>query len=265
MTHDKASKGGPRDLPNRDLIAIVAFSLLGGLALAVLAPALPGDWGRAGGPLLQGAAALGAVLLLASFRAVFGKRFGKPGKNGFRGHVWLASIGTALVFAHAAGNLGRPPALLLAALALLIGLGVWSRIDGARRSGAVFGQKRPVIAPPDPDRRARLKRIIAEKQALLARIEPGADEGLFSLSPRHWLAHPAASARYARLAAREERETGARAALSPTHARWRLGHRLIAWGFVAGLILHILIVTFLAGYAADGGDVYWLHLAAWDF
>jgi len=53
--------------------------------------------------------------------------------------------------------------------------------------------------------------------------------------------------------------------LSSTHRYWRLAHRLLAWGFVAGLIGHVLVVTFFAGYVADGGEIYWWHITAWDF
>lgn len=253
------------DLSNAALAAIVALTLLAGVFLAALAPSLPGDWGRSGGPLLQGAAALGSALLLASFAAVLAKRFGRPGRRGFRSHVWLASVGAALTFAHAAGNLGRPAALLLVLLAALILLGAWSRVAGARRMAATFGEKRRAFARPDPERRARLAAIIEEKRALLATLAPGADEGLFSPSPRHWLKAPFKTAAYARLVATEAGLTQARAQVSPAQAWWRAAHRLLAWSFVAGLFLHIVIVMWFAGYVADGDEVYWLHVAAWDF
>jgi len=37
----------------------------------------------------------------------------------------------------------------------------------------------------------------------------------------------------------------------------------LAWLFLAGLILHVIVVTFFAGYVAEGRDIYWWHLAAW--
>ncbi len=254
-----------RDLANRDLISIVALSLLGGVLLAALAPALPGDWGRAGGPLLQAAAAVGAALLLASFAAVHGKRAGRAGKRGFRAHVWLASLGAALVFAHGAANLGRPPALLLLLLAGLVALGLWSRTRGAKAMAGTFGAKRAAFFGDRLPAKARLAEIIREKQALLARIEPGAAEALFSPGMRHWRRAPLATLRYLRLAEKEIALTGARAALGPAQATWRIAHRLLAWAFVGGLFLHILIVMLFAGYAADGGRIYWLHFAGWDF
>lgn len=253
------------DLANKRLAAIVALALTGGVFLAILAPALPGTWGLAGGPPLQAAATLGAVLLLGSFAAVLAKRIGRPGKAGFHAHVWLASLGAALVFAHAAGNLGRPPATLLLLLLALIGLGVWSRTAGARLMAGTFGQKRGAFRQADPAARARIGAVIQAKQAILATLDASAEEGTFSLGPRHWATAPRAAFAYARLAAEEERLTGARAALPPAQARWRLLHRLLAWAFVAGLVAHIVIVMLFAGYVADGRPIYWLHFAAWDF
>lgn len=264
MRPERALRAGG-DLPNARLAAIVALALLAGVFLAALAPSLPAPWGRPGGPLLQAAAALGSLLLLASFAAVLAKRFGRSGKTGFRRHVWLASVGAAMVFAHAASNVTRPAGFLLALLFALILLGVWSRTAGARRMAATFGEKRRAFAGPDAANRARLAEIVQAKRALLARLDAAADEGVFSPGPRHWLRAPLATFAYARLAGTEARLMAARAEISPAQAWWRLGHRLLAWAFVAGLVLHIVIVMWFAGYVADGGEVYWLHFAAWDF
>lgn len=253
------------DLSNARLATATAATLLAGLFLALLIPALPDPWGLPGGPILQAAATLGAVLLLASFAAVVAKRFGADGKRRFHAHVWLAGVGTALVFAHGASNLGRPPALLLAALAALIALGLWSRTEGARLMAGTFGEKRRAFAAPEPAARARLRDIVDEKRRRLARLDPTADEALFSPSPRHWLRAPLATLAYARLAAEEGRLTGARADLHPAQTVWRALHRLLAWAFVAGLLGHIAIVMLFARYAADDGAIYWLHFADWDF
>ena len=253
------------NLSNAELASVTALALLAGALLAIVAAALPGAWGLPGGPLLQAAAALGSLLLLASFAAAFAKRLGRPGKQGFRGHVWLAALGVGLVLPHALQGLDRPPALLLLMLAALIGLGVWSRTAGARLTASAFGEKPRGFEAIDPEARQSLKDIIEAKRDLLQRIDPSADEALFSPTMRHWLTSPFAAGRYARLAAAEERLTGARAALPPAQSAWRLLHRLIAWGFVAGLIGHIVIVMLFARYAADERAIYWLHFAAWDF
>lgn len=261
--------GAPRvavtDLPNARLVTVVTLALAGGLFLALIVHALPAPWGLPGGPILQGAAALGALLLLLAFAAVFAKRLGRPGKRAFHGHVWLASVGTALVLAHGAAGLDRPPALLLALLALLIGLGVWSRTAGARAMAGTFGQKRAGFRPPDPATRERLQAILRAKQALLARIDAAADERLFAPAPRHWRSAPLKTLRYQWLAERERTLTGARAALSPLQARWRLVHHLAGLAFVGGLVAHVVIVMVFAGYAAHDGAPYWLHFWAMDF
>ncbi len=255
----------PADLSNRALITILACILSASVFTLILVTSLNGIWGLAGGPLLQAAAAIGAVLLLGSFVAVLAKRRGKPGKAGFKSHVWLASIGTGLVFAHGASGIMKPPALLFALLLLLIGLGVWSRIQGARMMAQTFGQKRAGFAKPDPATRAKLAELISQKHALLERLAPDASEALFSPQFRHWLRTPMLTLQYVRLAAEESHIVGAAAALPPIQARWRLLHRLAALAFVGGLFAHIVIVMVFAGYASDGGDIYWLHFAAWDF
>ena len=33
---------------------------------------------------------------------------------------------------------------------------------------------------------------------------------------------------------------------------------------LAGMITHIVVVTFFAGYVADGGEIYWWHVTAGD-
>ena len=159
----------------------------------------------------------------------------------------------------------KPPATLFVLLLLLIGLGVWSRLQGARMMARTFGEKRAGFAKPDPAVRARLAALIEQKQALLAKLDSGANEALFSPQFRHWLSAPMLTLRYTKLAADESRIVGAAAGLPQIQARWRQVHRLAALAFVGGLLAHIIIVMLFAGYAADGGDIYWLHFAAWDF
>ena len=159
----------------------------------------------------------------------------------------------------------KPPATLFVLLLLLIGLGVWSRLQGARMMARTFGEKRTGFAKPDPAVRARLAALIERKQALLAKLDPSANEALFSPQFRHWLSAPVLALRYTKLAVEESSIVGAAAGLPQIQARWRLVHRLAALAFVGGLLAHIIIVMLFAGYAADGGDIYWLHFAAWDF
>ncbi len=229
----------------------------------VIMPSLPGDLGRPGGPVLQTAAILGSGLLVASFLAVLRKKAGHSGKAGFRAHVWLASAGTALVAVHSTGSLFKIPSLLLLALAGLIALGIWSRLLGSRRMARVFGTKMAGFSAPDEATRARLKALITEKQALLKGIDPAAAEATFSLQPRHWLAAPARAWAYHQAVLEEQRLIGTRTTVSLALAYWRIVHRLLAWGFLIGLAVHIVTVTFFAGYVAEGREIYWWHLAEW--
>ncbi len=253
------------DLSNRSLFSIVSICLLGGLFLSIVTSSFPGVWGAPGGPILQTAAALGAFLLTASFASVMAKRFGYQGKLGFRLHVWLASAGSSLVIAHSLQNLGRTPALLLVLLVGLVALGLWSRTKGAHLAAITFGEKRGGFANPNFKTRERLKEIIQAKKLLLQHIEPTALESIFSPRFRHYLRTPVKTIRYKRLASLEERLTGARTGLPLSQAFWRFAHKLLAWGFIIGLLLHVLIVMFFAKYAAGGDEPYWFHFLALDF
>jgi uncharacterized protein YhhL (DUF1145 family) len=66
-----------------------------------------------------------------------------------------------------------------------------------------------------------------------------------------------------RLAREESRLLGVRRAVGPAQAWWRPLHMLIAWVFILGVLVHVVTVTFFAGYVADGGPVTWWHLTAW--
>jgi hypothetical protein len=46
-------------------------------------------------------------------------------------------------------------------------------------------------------------------------------------------------------------------------AWWRPLHMALAWLFVLGVVIHVVTVTFFAGYVADGGPITWWHLRAW--
>ena len=157
------------------------------------------------------------------------------------------------------------PTLLLVLLAALVALGVWSRTRGAKQMAGTFGRKHAAFIAPNPAVKERFRRLIAEKRAVLAKLDRSAAEGTFSLQLRHWLTSPFRAMQYQRLCSAEQALVGADAVLSPTHRYWRLAHRLLAWGFVAGLIGHILVVTLFAGYVAEGGEIYWWHLADWNF
>ena len=56
---------------------------------------------------------------------------------------------------------------------------------------------------------------------------------------------------------------GQRDSVVMAQAWWRPLHLLLSWLFVGGLLLHVVLVTFFAGWVADGGEVYWWHVTRW--
>jgi hypothetical protein len=253
------------DIGDRVLVGMVAAILLTLVLYFFFLPALPQALRTPGSPVLYIVGAVGAGLLLVSMAFVLVKRAGWGGSPPawFVAHVVASSIGTVLVAIHSAGYLRRPPALLFLALAGLILLGVWGRVWLSRRVAGTFGSKHGHFAALPGDKRAALSGLIARKVELLRALDPTAAEGTFSLTLAHWLAHPRLAARYARLVRAEQRLIGTRAMVTPQQGYWRAAHLALAYTFVAGLVIHVVTVTFFAGYVADGGAITWWHLAAW--
>ena len=253
------------DIGNRVLIGMVAAIVLALLLYVLLLPSLPPALRTPGSPALYLVGVGGACLLLVSMAFVLVKRTGWGGSPPawFVAHVVASSLGTVLVVIHSAGYLRRPPALLFLALLGLILLGVWGRVWLSRRMSGTFGTKHAHFAALGEDKRAALRDIIAEKVALLRTLDPAAREGTFSVTLAHRLRHPRLAARYAALARREDALMGTRAMVSPQQGYWRAAHLALAYTFVAGLVIHVVTVTFFAGYVADGGPITWWHLAEW--
>lgn len=254
-----------RDLGNRALGMMVGVAAAVLVAWALALPALPSPLREPGAPLLQSMAIAGSLLLLVSVAFVAVKRTGRGGSpvTWFAAHVTCATLGTVLVVIHASGRLGRPPALLLVGLLALVVLGVWARLRLPARIASTFGTKRRAFAPGSAVVRARLAAVLAEKQALLAELDPDASEATFSVTPRHWLRRPRLARAYARLAATEARLMGQRASVGPAQAWWRALHIGVAALVVLGLLVHVATVTFFAGWVADGRAIHWWHLTAW--
>jgi hypothetical protein len=253
------------DIGNRVLIGMVAAIVLALVVYFAILPALPPVMRTPGSPVLYIIGVVGAALLLVSMVFVLVKRSGRGGSPPawFIAHVVGASLGTVLVAIHSAGYLRRPPALLFLALVGLIVLGVWGRVWLSRRISGTFGTKHGHFAALGEDSRAALRDVIARKVALLRTLDAAANEGTFSVTLLHWLRHPVLAARYAALARRESRIIGTRGMVSPQQAYWRAAHLALAYTFVAGLFIHVITVTFFAGYVADGGEITWWHLAEW--
>ena len=254
-----------RDLSNRAIVVTVA---IGGLAVSLyfsVRPALPQAWHIPGTPPLYLAGVSGSLMLLVPAVFAIVKRSGltENPTAWFVAHV-IASVGGAVLIAiHTAGSLERPPALMLIGIVFLVVQGAWARTSHAHTVSATFGRQLAGFAPADPERREQLRQLIDRKVALLARFDPGANEGTFSLTPGHWLGHPSLAARYHHLVAAERRALGHRDRLPRLQAYWRVAHMLVAWALVAGLIVHVGVVTFFAGYAADGQAIYWWHVSDW--
>ena len=254
-----------QDLANRKLFIGIAVSLCAATTLLAISLALHEPWASPGGAVGQSAAILGAGLLALSAVSVMLKRFGSPARQNFTRHIWLGNAGFVLVALHTGGNFLAPPALLLLALLVLMGLGVWARTTGAQRMATTFGSKSGVLTRYDPQIRARLETLIERKRSVLAGIDPHAQEATFSLLARHWLASPVRAHRYHRLVHAERSLLGTDRSVGLAQAYWRRIHRLIAVAFITGLLVHIIVVTFFAGYVAEGRVIDWWHLTAWDF
>ena len=207
----------------------------------------------------------GVLLLLVPVAFVIAKRGGSGANpvNWFNAHVACSLAGMVLIAIHSGGFLRRPPALMLIALIALAVLGVWGRVRGARRMAATFASKAPAFRVPDASTRERLRALIVEKRDLLARIDPRASESTFSVNLPHFICSPRLALAYRRLAREESMLLGTRTAVSVQQAWWRPLHMILAWLFVLGVVIHVITVTFFAGYVADGGQITWWHLRAW--
>lgn len=254
-----------RDLTDVLLIRMTAAAVVSIVLWFLLRGFLPEAWRTPGSPELYLTGVAGVILLLVPVAFVIAKRGGSGAKpvNWFNAHVSCSLAGMVLIAIHSGGFLRRPPALLLLALLALAVLGVWARVRGSRRIAATFASKAPAFRVPDAATRERLRTLIAEKRALLAQLDPQANEGTFSVNLPHLMRSPRLALAYRRLALEESRLLGTRAAVSAQQAWWRPLHMVLAWLFVLGVVIHVITVTFFAGYVADGGPVTWWHLRAW--
>lgn len=253
-----------------DISDVLLLKLIAGGVVAVAAwfsiyPLLPEVWRVPGSPELYLTGVAGVVLLLVPVAFVLAKRGGRAINpvGWFNAHVFCSLAGMVLIAVHSGGFLRRPPTLLMLALVTLTIVGVWARIRGSRRMAATFSTKAPAFRVPDSATRARLKQIIAEKQRLLQLLDPQGAEATFSANLPHFMRHPRLALAYRRLAREETMLLGTRQAVSAAQAWWRPLHMALAWLFVAGIAVHVVTVTFFAGYVADGGPVTWWHITAW--
>lgn len=246
------------------------LTLTVGAAAAIAAwfsmhPLLPEPWRVPGSPELYLTGVAGVALLLVPSAFSLAKRGGHSTNpvGWFNAHVACSLAGMVLIAVHSGGYMRRPPALMLLALLALAFLGIWARVRGSRRMAATFSKKAPPFRVPDAAARERLKQIIVEKRRLLETLEPQEAEGTFSVNLPHFMHHPRLALAYRRLTHEETMLLGSRQAIPAAQAWWRPLHMALAWLFTGGIVIHVVTVTFFAGYVADGGPVTWWHIAAW--
>ena len=266
ILQSRSSSGPHRPvLPKHALSALVAGTAGLTALFFIVRPVLPAAWSTPGSPELYLIGVLGAALCLTPFAFSIAKRSGRADSPPawFIAHVVAATLGVALALVHSGLHVGRPPALLLAGGVFLVVQGAWARVRLAHRVAGVFGGRYAAIVGTGGVDKERLRALIDAKTALLTRLDREADEALFSPTLSHWRRHPWLSLRYARLAKAESALVGRRGDVSPILAHWRALHIAVAFLFLAGLAVHVVTVTFFAGYVADGGPIGWWHLTAW--
>ena len=108
--------------------------------------------------------------------------------------------------------------------------------------------------------KTQLAEVIAEKERLLPLLDLNAQEATFSPRLRHFILKPWRAFRYQRLADREARLVGAKSRAGLVLSFWRRSHLVLAALFYGGVVAHVVVVVFFAGYAAKGDEIYWWHL-----
>ena len=246
------------DLGRRSLLLLLVLFVAASVAVVWL-----GGSARAGSPARHLAAIAGSLLLLIPFAFSTVKRTGlsENPPAWFVAHALSSTVGGVLVLWHSAGgDVISPPGLVLAAVVFLIAQGLIARALLAHSLSYRFGARPQGFGAPNAAKRAAIAQVLAAKRALLEAIDPSANEALFSLLPRHWWRHPWLSIRFQRLCAAESRLLGARGDASWLLAHWRRAHIVVAVLFFVGLLAHVIVVTFFAGYVAGTSDIYWWHL-----
>ncbi len=226
----------------------------------------PPGWRAPGIPLRQSAAIVGALLLLVPFLFSVTKRSGLAASPPawFVAHVVSSMLGMVLVTVHASGgDLLTPPGLVWAGFAFLIAQGTFARSILSDKLATRFAAQPRSYQHAEPGRRQELAEIIEKKRQLLTGLDSGASEALFSPNLYHWLRHPWRSLVYQKLALAEARLVGSRRRAGAVLALWRRLHISFAFLCLVGLLIHIVLVTFFAGYVASGNPIYWWHVSAW--
>lgn len=250
------------------LLMVVLATLIAGVAYgAVTLRLFPYD-ARPGAPVGQILGVIAGTLMIASLLYLPAKRsevLTAPNRRLVLIHVILGSVGAAVAVAHSRLVVDQPPILVLLAFLGLLGTGLYGRLVGSQRMGPTFGRGGNPFQPGEgvPE---KLRAFIEKKQALLARLDPGAREATFTLSLSHWARHPVRSTRYYALSLLERRRmrqleaAGYRAQMGVLERVWRVGHLVLAWLAILGLLAHVVTTLFFAEFAAAGREIYWWHI-----
>ena len=207
------------------------------------------------------------MLCLTPFAFSIAKRAGRADSPPawFIAHVVAATVGVALLVVHFRPSMSvGPPALLLAGGLFLVVQGVWARVWLAHRVAGVFGGRYAAIIGPGDVDKERLRTLIDAKTALLTRLDRKARRSAV-LAGAVPLVPPSAAEPSIR-AAGEGGVGPSSDGTGPSRRSSHIGVRCILrsrFMFLAGLLVHVVTVTFFAGYVADGGPIDWWHLTAW--
>lgn len=253
----------PRIGHRRLLLGLVGIGIVLVITLILQLSGALGD--RPGTPWLYLSAMAGGLLLMTPLLFSLAKRssLSVSPPRWFAAHVFASMAGFIFISLHvAAGHLFSMPGVLYLLLCFLIFQGIVARVFLSRQFSRQFGSREASFTITHSARR-ELADVIASKTCLLARLEPQASEALFSPNLRHAMNHPLLTLRYARLVSKESRLVGARRRAGRPLSMWRRLHIFAALLFLSGIIIHVVTVTFLAGYVAGDDTIYWWHLATW--
>ncbi|MCY3983927.1 MAG: hypothetical protein OXE85_08435 [Roseovarius sp.] len=260
----------PLKTPNLSNSVIIAHLVLLGVFCSgyfVAHERLPESWRVAGAPFSYMAGVFGAGLMIVPYAFSIGKRGGalSSPRGWLFAHAVCGFWGFALLVVHSTGNLDQLPALLMILGLFVLLQGSWSRIVVARKISATFGSRPEAFLHRLPVDRIALREIIGEKIALLEKLEPSASEALFSPTLWHWIRAPRLTRSYVSLCRREREIVSAHFTVNPVLRFWRVVHMSAAYLLLAGMVLHIVLVTFFAGYVSGGENIHWWHVTEWTF
>jgi len=159
----------------------------------------------------------------------------------------------------------RQAGLLHACLCVLVVQGFIARAILSPRISELFAGQPASFGfggHPTVDKK-QLAELIEQKQSVLNSLDPSANEAVFSPNLSHWLSHPLQTLRYIKLANKESAMVGSRARAGFIMRWWRPAHMTLSLIFLIGMLVHIVVVLFFAGYVAGSEPIHWWHITDW--